>query len=207
LRSATKLGLVPLFAGCGIQILSYTTTGYTGVKEWYWVSQIVFVILGGSLLIDLVTYWAEKYDLGRAMTMFASVWLALFLATSFGNSMSIKMPHNVFPSDRPYMEVLPFIEEATPPGSIIGMTGGGNVGYFIHDRTIVNMDGLINSYEYFLALQKGTAAAYLKQRGMDIVFANPDLLELPPYFGQFTPYLESYSAYGGKDFLLLLDIP
>jgi hypothetical protein len=207
LRSLTNLGLIPLIAGCGIQILSYTTTGYTGVKEWYWAGQIVFVVLAGSLLVDVVVHRIEKYDLGRAMTIFVSVWIAFFLGTSFGNSMSIKMPHNVFAADRPYMEVLPFIEEATPAGSVIGMTGGGNVGYFIQDRTIVNMDGLINSYEYFQALKNGEAATYLKQNGMDIVFANPGLLTLPPYFGQFNPYLESYGAYGGKDFLYLLEKP
>ena len=67
------------------------------------------------------------------------------------------MPYNYFPADRPYMEVLPFIEANTPPGDIIGMTGGGNTGYFIHDRTIVNMDGLINSYDYFHALQNREA--------------------------------------------------
>ena len=97
------------------------------------------------------------------------------------------------------MEVLPYLEENTPPGSIIGMTGGGNAGYFIHDRTIVNMDGLINSYDYFHALQNGEAPIYLRQHGMTIIFANPRLLAFPPYNGQFAPYLENYSEYGGKN--------
>jgi hypothetical protein len=105
------------------------------------------------------------------------------------------------------MEVLPYLEENTPPGSMIGMTGGGNVAYFIHDRTIVNMDGLINSYDYFKSVQNGSAAEYLKKHGMQIVFANPRLLTLPPYFAQFAPYLSSYSSYGGKDLLYLLDEP
>ena len=117
------------------------------------------------------------------------------------------MPYNYFPADRPYMEVLPYLEENTPPGSIIGMTGGGIVGYFIHDRTIVNMDGLINSNDYFHALQNGEAPAYLYQHGVKIIFASPRLLTLPPYNGQFAPYLESYSEYGGKGLLYLLEEP
>ena len=52
-----------------------------------------------------------------------------------------------------FMDVGPLLEEHTEPGSIIGITGGGNIGYFIHDRTVTNMDGLINSYPYFQALQ------------------------------------------------------
>jgi hypothetical protein len=206
-RAGTQLGVVPLVVGSGIQLLSYTTTGYTGVREWYWVGQIVIVVLAGSLLLEVVIRPLARYALGRALTLFLAVWIAFHLGSSFGTSMSIKMPHGVYAADRPYMEVLPYIEASTPPGSIIGMTGGGNVGYFIHDRTIVNMDGLINSYEYFGALQNGDAATFLKQKGMDIVFANPRLLTWPPYYGQFDPYLSSYGAYGGKDFMYLLDKP
>jgi hypothetical protein len=117
------------------------------------------------------------------------------------------MPYNYYPPEKPFMDVLPFIEKNTPAASIIGMTGGGNAGYFIHDRTIVNMDGLINSYDYFQALQNGTAAVYLKQKGVDIVFANPGLLEIPPYNGQFTPYLRRFGSYGGKALMYLLEQP
>lgn len=105
------------------------------------------------------------------------------------------------------MEVVGYLEENTPPGSVIGMTGGGNVGYLIKDRTIVNMDGLINSYEYFQVLKNGDAATYLYSHGMRIVFANPRLLSLPPYYGQFARYLERFNSYGGKDLLWLLEEP
>ena len=67
------------------------------------------------------------------------------------------------------------------------------------------MDGLINSYDYFRALQNGEAPTYLSQRGITIIFANPGLLSLPPYNGQFAPYLENYSEYGGKKFMYLLE--
>ena len=141
------------------------------------------------------------------MLELASVALGVFLAYQFGIYVKSIMPHNYYPADHPYMEVLPFIEANTPPGSIIGMTGGGNAGYFIRDRTIVNMDGLINSYDYFHALQNGEAPIYLSQHGTTIIFANPGLLSLPPYNGQFAPYLENYNEYGGKKFMYLLEKP
>jgi hypothetical protein len=78
------------------------------------------------------------------------------------------------------------------------MTGGGNVGYFIQDRTIINMDGLINSYDYFRALQSGKAADYLAGNSMDYIFANPDLLEGAPYRGQFTGKYQIIDRFGGK---------
>ncbi len=207
LRIFSNMALIPLAAGCGIQILSYTTSAYGGVKEWYWAGQMVLITLAGSVLLDLILRPLLKIKPARLTLEIASVVLSIFLAYEFGFYVKTIMPHNDFAAERPYMEVLPFLEENTPPGSIIGMTGGGNAGYFIHDRTIVNMDGLINSYDYFRAFQNGDAPQFLRERGMTIVFANTRLLGLPPYFGQFDPYLESYAVYGGKSLLYLLQEP
>jgi hypothetical protein len=207
LHAMTKIGLIPLVAGSGFQILSYTASGYAGYKEWYWISEMMLIVLIGSLLLDLLTKPLRNTKLGQLSLLAAAGITSLYLAIDLGRVVKVKMPYDQFASDRPYMELLPFLEGNTPPGSIIGMTGGGNVGYFIHDRTIVNMDGLINSIAYFHALQNGTAASYLEQKGMDIVFASPNLLALAPYNGQFAPYLERYEKYGGKDLLYLLPEP
>jgi hypothetical protein len=105
------------------------------------------------------------------------------------------------------MEVVTYLEEHTRSGIAIGMTGGGNVAYFIKGRTIVNMDGLINSYEYFQMLQRRKAPEYLRQRGMRVVFANIRLLSFPPYDGQFTPYLVTYNVNGNKNLMWLMPEP
>jgi hypothetical protein len=100
------------------------------------------------------------------------------------------------------MDIVPLLEEHTEPGSMIGMTGGGNVGYFIHDRTIVNMDGLINSYPYFESLKTRQGGAYLQSIGLDYVLANPVILDQQPYKGQFDAYLEPMNVYyGGKQLM------
>ncbi len=221
-KTFSNMALIPLAAGCGIQILSYTTTAYGGAKEWYWVGQAILVTLVGSVLLDFILRplqhlpsqksagtmgrWAQgKIKPASLALELASVALSILFVYQFALEVKTVMRYNYFPADRPYMEVLPYLEENTPPGAIIGMTGGGNVGYFIHDRTIVNMDGLINSYDYFRALQNGEAAVYLRQRGITIVFASPRLLGLPPYNGQFAPYFENYSQYGGKNLMYLLE--
>jgi hypothetical protein len=206
-RLASNTALIPLAAGCGVQILSYTVTAYGGAKEWYWVSEMVLVTLAGSLLLHLILLPLQKINLTRFALGIVSIALSASIAYQFVIGVKSAMRYNYFPADRPYMEVLSYLEENTPPGSIIGMTGGGNVGYFIHDRTIVNMDGLINSYDYFRALQNREAPIHLRQRGMTIVFANPRLLTLPPYYGQFAPYFENYSEYGGKNLIYLLEEP
>ncbi|HRQ24380.1 MAG TPA: hypothetical protein PLF42_13210, partial [Anaerolineales bacterium] len=40
-NALTGMALIPLAAGTGIHILSYTVTSYGGAKEWYWVSQML----------------------------------------------------------------------------------------------------------------------------------------------------------------------
>ena len=207
LHKVSQMALIPLGAACGIQILSYTATAYGGAKEWYWASQMVLVTLVGSLLIDLILQPLQKVRAARFGVELASILLGVSFAYQFNNYVTTVMRHNYFPEDRPYMEVLPFLEENTPPGSIIGMTGGGNVGYFIKDRTIVNMDGLINSNDYFHALQNKEAPTYLYKHGVQVIFANAQLLNFPPYYGQFAPYLERYNSYGGKGLLYLLEEP
>jgi hypothetical protein len=207
LRKITLLGFIPLLAGCMLQLLSYTATGYSGMHEWYWITQKIFLILFFSHLATFIVNFLEKIKSLRIGIEITCILLSLFSAYQLWSVIQFTMPHNVFPADRPYMEVVKYLEDNTPPNSIIGMTGGGNVGYFIKDRTIVNMDGLINSYEYFKILQAGEAPLYLRERGMLILFANPRLLSIPPYFGQFAPYLERYNSYGGKDLLYLLAEP
>ena len=89
------------------------------------------------------------------------------------------------------------LEAATEPGAVIGSTGGGVIAYFIRDRVIVNMDGLMNTTEYFHALQSGHAAEYLDQLGLDYVFATELVVtDSDPYF-QLNGHLEKISSFGG----------
>lgn len=207
LQTFTNLGFIPLMASSVIHILSYTATSYGGAKEWYWVSQMILLLFASCLFLDLILKPLRKTHYANLVLMILAVTYGGIAVNQFWRFVQYAMPRGYFPPDRPLMEVVAYIETNTMPGEIIGMTGGGNVGYFIKDRTIVNMDGLINSYEYFHILQEGSAAPYLHERGMTVIFANPRLLALPPYYGQFAPYLERYSSFGGKDLLYLLEDP
>ena len=199
-----RLGLVPLFVGAGLQLQSYTALGYAGYKEWYWLPQRLLLTLLAAVLLHVVLSAVPTFRFGRTVAWSLSIALCVLLGARLWNAIYVKMPYGETPPDQPYMEVLTVLEAKTRPGTIIGMTGGGNVGYFIHDRVIVNMDGLINSEGYFRALREGTAAPYLSQKGVKVIFANPGLLALAPYHGQFAPYLERFDSYYGKALLWLL---
>jgi hypothetical protein len=97
-----------------------------------------------------------------------------------------------------YLAGVKGVMEMTEPGAVVGSTGGGVTAYFIQDRTVVNLDGLISSYNYFQRLKAGTATEYLDQIGMDYVYAGEYILVYSqPYTDMFAGRLDYVGdAYG-----------
>ena len=186
IRASVSFGLLPLFVGSVVQVISYHATGYSAAKEWYWVSQLIFTLLILALLLDiLVRHLASIHPSAWTFAYFTTILLAIFWAKDHYLHIAHLMPYGVEHDGHEYMEILAVVEDNTEPGSIIGMTGGGNLGYFIKDRTVVNMDGLINSYDYFLLHKEGRGDEHFAAMGMDYAFVNPALLMDMPYLGEY----------------------
>jgi hypothetical protein len=204
-NAVTLLGLVPLGVSAGLHTIFYGAMPYAARHTWYWTMEMLVIVIGLALFANLFSVRMRQQTSGRvfvwAVSILASAWLAWGLATTIVNRMTYEKP-----ADPAYMDVLTLIEENTEPGAVIGMTGGGNFAYYIKDRTVVNMDGLINSYPYFKALQANEAPQYLYEiTGMDYVFVNPYmLLSTAPYSYQFQGWIEEIPelpAYGNKQIL------
>lgn len=206
-RAVRSLALIPLLAGSFMQVLSYNATGYAAAKEWYWISQPVFLALAGALLLDLLTQPLRRLPMVEITLTTMALYWGLTQAILFGQLTAAQMTYGEVKAQPPYMEIAAFVEKHTEPGSLIGMTGGGNVGYFIRERTIINMDGLINSYAYFQAHLAQRGSDYLAALGMDYIFANPTFLEAMPYRGQYTGRYEILDYYGGKAIMRFLPRP
>ncbi len=204
-NAVTLLGLIPLSVSSGLHTIFYGAMPYAARHNWYWTMEMLVIVIGLALLAHLFSARIRQQPLGRmfiwAVSILASAWLAWGLTTTIVNRMTYAPA-----SDPAYMDVLTLIEENTELGAVIGMTGGGNFAYYIKDRTVVNMDGLINSYDYFKALQSNQAPQYLHEKtGMNYVFANPYLLlSTAPYGSQFQGWIEEIPelpAYGNKQIL------
>lgn len=201
----TLLGLTPLVISAELHAMFYGAMPYAAKHEWYWVMEMLVVVIGLSLFAHLVTERIRQQRFGMPALMAASMLVSLWLVWGYSSTIITRMTYQPA-SDPAYMDVLPLIEKNTEPGAVIGMTGGGNIGYYIQDRTIVNMDGLINSYPYFKALQANQAPQYLHDTlGMDYIFANPYLLlSTAPYSYQFQGWIEEIDGlpnYGNKQIL------
>lgn len=200
--SVTQLALIPLLSAAWLQVLYYNLPGYAAFKEWYWVGQLVLIVLTVSLVLGMLYKLLARFQNAQIVVWLLAAYMGVSMGSAYWRNIQNSMPYNYWETDAPFMDVGPLLEEHTEPGSIIGITGGGNIGYFIYDRTVTNMDGLINSYPYFQALQSGQAGAYLENTGLDYVLANPAILDQQPYKGQFNEYMDHLNVYyGGKELM------
>jgi len=198
----TQLSLIPLVGGSILQTVYYHAGGYSAYKEWYWITQRITSVLAICLVIGLLFTIIRKIKYSQYIAWAMAIYFGFNMGQAYWAGIQNTMRYNRWSADTPLMEIATLLEQNTEPGSLIGFTGGGNVGYFIQDRTIVNMDGLINSHEYLEALQAGKADEFLQNIGLDYVLANPGILDRQPYDGQFNEYLEAADViYGGKQLL------
>jgi len=192
------LGLLPLLVGCFIQIWTYNARAYVAMRSWYWVAQLVLTCLMAGLLLDSICKLIPWLRLQRVAPFALFVILGALSLGSFGKMMVDRFTPSEAGSDRAaMMRDVQILEETTPPGSVIGMTGGGTTSYFLRERTIVNLDGLINSYAYFKAMQDYQSADYLDAIGLDYIYGNSMIVtESIPYQQEFQGWLTPVQSFG-----------
>ena len=179
----------------------YSGWGYIGIRNWYWIVERLILLIFGALLLDVIAEKVKPFKLWR--TVFAVV-LVVIIGANLVNA--VTKNSNSFPklaaemSGNEELISLRLLDDATPPGSIIGMTGGGMQGYFSTDRTVVNLDGLINSQEYYQSMLDGTTAEFLINMKLDYVYGNPYmLLDSDPYREMFASRVDPLKALGGNE--------
>lgn len=181
---AERMGLFPLFVGLYAQIFSYTATSYINIRAWYWVGETLITVICLGLLLESMRLGLQQLGLKaviwRGLTAALGIWVLLASA----NMLWTRFPYySPLEEKEGYFTYIRRLEEATQPGDLIGMTGGGEVAYFIQGRTIINLDGLINSPEYFRLLKSGQVTAYLDQLGLDYVYGMPYVVTVSEPYG------------------------
>jgi hypothetical protein len=167
---------------------------------------MVLVLLGAvfsSKVFETVRRFTKQNWPGYLLLL-GTIGFLFFLHTRY---LVNRHPYSVSAEEQiTYISQVRALENETPEGALIGMTGGGETAYFIENRTIVNLDGLINSSGYFEALKAGTADQFLADMGLDFVFGNSYmLLESDPYRMIFEDRLIALKYIAGPDNFMLYD--
>jgi hypothetical protein len=196
-----ELGLVPLLLGCLIQIGYYKLSGSVAQRPWYWIGEMLWLVLAGGILLEAFTrLLAGALPAAPPIRRTAGGILTLTLAALLIQPHLPRLGRIFTPeiagSESFYYQRSDWLEAHTEPGALIGMTGTGSAAYFTEGRTFVNLDGLINSYEYLLSLQDGTADEYLASIGLDYVFGNEYIMTVSDPYGEiFAGRLEAVDAF------------
>jgi len=163
--------IFPLLTAVVYRVLYFYISGYIHIRSWYWVTEtfFCFIVITG-MLINLFT------ELKGPRVRIAGWVLAILLCVppvvGFGVQLATEYSYSRSTGHAHLAEVRA-LEGVTPEDSIIGMIGGGTVSYFIQDRTIVNLDGLMNSKAYFDGLKAGTTSVLMQDYGVQYIYAVP----------------------------------
>ena len=71
-RANNLLSIIPLLSAAWIQIISYNITGYSAIKEWYWVSQLILIVLLASLVTHIPVHYVMRIKHGQVL-----LWLCV----------------------------------------------------------------------------------------------------------------------------------
>jgi hypothetical protein len=192
----TRLLIVPVFVACFFTFAYYKATGYIGTRSWYWIAQMICLAL-------FAVVWVQAcFDLLRRHHAPYLVWgtaalVSLLLIVANLRALDKLIPAQVAPPADNNPGDIVRLEQITEPGSVIGSTGGGSLAYFIHDRTIVNLDGLMNSTRYFNLMKTCQASVYLDEIGLKYVYGTGYMLtESDPYRCNLGPHLKQIGMIG-----------
>lgn len=199
-KVADRACLVPLAAGCMLQVWVYSVRGYVAIREWYWVAELIFTCLAACVALNCLVKLVRGPHYQKLAAFTGMAVLSLLVMRDYTLMVTQRLLRDTTnPEHESYLAVVKRLEDATEPGSVIGMTGGGDMAYFIHDRIIVNLDGLINSYAYFTALKESRAAEYLASIKLNYVYGKAVILtETDPYQDIFKDRLKKLTRFGDK---------
>lgn len=198
LKTAARMGLLPFLLGTLVQAGYYKRFGSVPQKAWYWVSEMVFIMLCFGLALMLLyrlltriqSDWPGKAAL--AVVLLVMVWMparmVVYLLGELENGREQQL-HD-------YTDRAEFLAETFEAGTVIGIPGSGSWGYFSPEMVIFNMDGLINSYDYLQAMKDGRGAEFMAQSGVQYVIGNPYIMqETNPYGPMLEGHLDLYTKY------------
>jgi len=206
--AARSLGLFPFFLACLMQIAYYKWAASMAQQPWYWIAEMLLLLLTLGLLLDALLRIAAPLPFSgikRAAPVAGGIAFVLMsLAFLVFVHSALRAPGDG--SNHFYIHRARWLEANTEAGARVAITGAGNLAYFIKNRTIINMDGLMNTVDYLEAMQAGEGAKYLRAQGVDYVFGNEYILtETNPYAPMLEGHLVPYTSYSiAEDRVLLL---
>ena len=153
-----------------ILILGYYSFMYESILDiytYYWIPSVFTILLFLFMFIAGISYKRI-----RAVLLWSLVALLVLFNVVYASD-RLKGFAFVYPdSERPQRHGVDFLNSFFDDGTIVGSWDAGYVGYYCH-HTVVNLDGLVNNYEFQEILADQGLEAYLDMQNITCI-ANVD---------------------------------
>lgn len=149
--------LLALWVGCGVHLVNTLLFMDWAVHWWHFASYVPLAVVAGALV------FARVHDaLRRSPYVLALGVVGVLGASAYGLHWDAQRrgAHHA-----PWYEAALWARTNLPEDAVVGMTDCGLVGYFC-GRPTINLDGVINGYEYQDALRDGHLSDYLGRCGV-----------------------------------------
>ncbi|MEM7583770.1 MAG: hypothetical protein AAF560_10355 [Acidobacteriota bacterium] len=178
-RRTRKLEVLwPLAAFAALQYLAYVALYHGGFSfhPWYFVAQPLVTVLCAGWLIDRALPLVPQPAWRRWVV--AALIVAILVSTAV-NTARFRHQQGRF-SEEPLYAAACWIRAHLPADARVGAWNAGILAFF-SDRQVVNLDGLVNSWEYFL-VESHDLCAYLEREGIDTLV---DVFDASQPFAQY----------------------
>ena len=196
-----RIGLHALLAGSLLQISYYLATSYPNPRSWYWVGEMLCITLFIAVILEAFVHFLLNHRFSEKAILIVEIALmAVLVILNVRYLTSLTPWGEKAERNENYLADARGLEKYTPPGVVIGMTGGGTVAYFVRDRTIINLDGLMNSAAYLKALQNDEGEKFLDAMGISFINGSEYMVTASdPYMGLFKDRLKRIGTIRGLE--------
>lgn len=145
---------------------------YAMIRWWLVESEIVLVVLAATLVAAALGFVGERLVTERARLALATAGVATVVALTIAQTAIFYWDGEADSRDwhRSYNNEMQaaasWMEENVPEDALVGSWNAGVLGYYAKQR-VVNLDGLINSYEILPHLREQTLPQYIVAEGIE----------------------------------------
>ncbi len=120
-----RIGLHALLMGCLLQISYYLATTYPNPRSWYWVGEMLCIVLFLAIVVEGFSRLLMKWKVPGIAILVVEFILIVWLVVINTRYIASLTPWQVAKGNEDrYLDDARGLEKLTPPGSFIGMTWG-----------------------------------------------------------------------------------
>ncbi len=131
--------------------------------RYFYPSTLVFLFF----LTALIDYLLERFKIQTVFRLFLAVMF--LIVPHIADKKFYRLYFSTDTTSYGYMNIAIWSNAYFSPGTIIGSTQTGALGYFCPDLKIVNLDGVVSN-ECFVYLMKKKSVDYIKMKRIDYIF-------------------------------------